>query len=97
MPAPSCFTPSQLESISQILADTDSGLTGSEIARLLQRTKIEDVDPGNTKWKRLCNALGVRQNQDRTGDRDAGLSSRSRWTQFAIEVIAGCSERASQI
>jgi len=69
MPEPPCFTQSQLESISQILAATNSGLTGSEIARLLQRAKIEDVDPSNTKWKRLCNALGSRQNNDRTGDR----------------------------
>lgn len=68
-PTPPCFTQSQLESVAQILADTSSGLTGSEIARLLQRAKIEDIDPSNTKWKRLANALGVRQNKDRSGDR----------------------------
>ena len=47
------FDSQQLEAIAKILADTSSGLTGSEIERLLRECKVEDIDPTNTKWKRF--------------------------------------------
>lgn len=58
-PAP---TPAQIEQICKALGDTDSGLTGSEIGRMLADLGIADVDPTNTKWKRLYNALADRAN-----------------------------------
>lgn len=66
MPAPS---QGQLESICRILGDTYSGLTGSEIGHMLASVKVDDIDPGNTKWKRLYNALATRLNHDQDGDR----------------------------
>ncbi len=54
----------QLEAICKAIADTDLGLTGSEIARTLQLAGIDDVDERNTKWKRLLNALAARANAD---------------------------------
>jgi uncharacterized protein (TIGR02391 family) len=51
-----------LESICQIIADTENGLSGTEIGRLLPESKIADVDTTNTKWKRLFNAFAEWQN-----------------------------------
>jgi hypothetical protein len=51
------FSPQHLEAICRVLADTDTGLTGSEIGYLLQDSRIVDTDPSNTKWKRLFNSM----------------------------------------
>jgi len=51
------LTATMLESICRILADTDNGLSGTEIARILQQENIQDISPGITKWKRLYDAL----------------------------------------
>lgn len=63
-----CFTEQQLESLCKIMADTNTGLTGSEIARVLAVMGIQDVDPHLTKWKRLFNALAVEQNNCNYGN-----------------------------
>ena len=52
-----CFTQPTLEVISKILGDTKEGLTGSEIQYLLMQTKIVDIEPALTKWKRLYSAF----------------------------------------
>lgn len=62
------FLSQYLESIAKILADTDSGLKGSEIERALVECHIPDVDPGLTKWKRLYNALVTFQNEHQVGN-----------------------------
>lgn len=54
---------SVLEGISKVLGDTSNGLTGQEIGKFLQEVYIADVDPTNTKWKRLFNAFASFQNQ----------------------------------
>jgi len=59
------FSQSELEGISQALADTNEGLTGSEIGSILQSLKIKDPTPDMTKWKRLYNALEERQYNSR--------------------------------
>jgi len=59
------FDSGTIESISKILGDTEKGLTGTEINRLLQECKIENIDQDITKWKRLFNAFANRQNKDR--------------------------------
>jgi uncharacterized protein (TIGR02391 family) len=63
-----CFTHEQLRAIADALGDTEEGLTGSEIAHLLQTSKIADVDPDMTKRHRLYNAFVHDQNkrQNRT-------------------------------
>ncbi len=51
-----------LEALCRVLGDTEKGLTGTEIGRLLADCNITDTDPLITKYKRLFNALGHSQN-----------------------------------
>ena len=53
---------SSIEGISKILGDTASGLSGSVISQYLTEMRIEDIDPANTKWKKLYHALINNQN-----------------------------------
>lgn len=62
------FRAEHLEAICRILADTDTGLTGSEIGHTLAKCGVPDVTPGMTKWKRLYSALGSHQNKKRYGN-----------------------------
>jgi len=62
------FSPQQLEAIARILADTDYGLTGTQIGYLLQDCHIPDVGPDMTKWKRLFNGFVEYQNQRQFGN-----------------------------
>ena len=63
------FLQSQIEAIAKALADTEEGLTGTEIDYLLVSLKIANVSPGTTKWKRLHDAFVGWQNKNgsRTG------------------------------
>lgn len=54
--------------VAQVLGNTDTGLTGPEIAEMLKRLYIPDPGPG-TKWKRLEAALAARQANDRSAQR----------------------------
>lgn len=54
-----------MENICRAIANTDTGLTGTEIGRLLAESLIEDTDPTMTKWKRLFNAFTHNQNKNR--------------------------------
>jgi uncharacterized protein (TIGR02391 family) len=62
------FAPEQLESLAKVLADTEEGLTGSQIGQLLRQSHIPDIDSNNTKWKRLYNAFAAFQNQHSVGN-----------------------------
>ena len=64
MPIPS-FSEANLEQVCNVLGDTSSGLTGSEIGRYLRECGIADPNPGMTKRIRLYEALVARQMQDR--------------------------------
>lgn len=55
---------SVVESICKVLGDTEKGFTGTEIAKLLNESRIEDIDSANTKWKRLNSALTNKQQVD---------------------------------
>lgn len=57
-----------LESICRIVADTERGLSGTEIGRLLGECRIQDIDPTLTKWKRLFNAFSRIQNITRNSN-----------------------------
>lgn len=57
------FKQGELERIAKILGDTIAGLTGTEIGLLLGSVRIPDVDPENTKWKRLFNAFAEVHNR----------------------------------
>jgi len=54
-----------IESICKLLADTNNGFTGSQIAKYLKESNIADIDVHNTKWIRLNSALINKQNIDR--------------------------------
>ncbi|NKX32011.1 TIGR02391 family protein [Alteromonadaceae bacterium A_SAG1] len=62
------FNAQKLEAACRVLADTERGLTGSELGYLIQDCKIHDVDPKMTKWKRLFNALAEAQNKHQVGN-----------------------------
>ncbi len=51
-----------LESICDVIASTSDGLTGTEIGNILGDCRIEDIDPLNSKRKRLYNAFVGYQN-----------------------------------
>lgn len=57
-----------LEGICKILADTEEGITGSEIGLYLSQLRINDVAPEATKWKRLYNALATDCNAKQSVD-----------------------------
>lgn len=57
--------PNILEGICRIVADTGTGLTGSEIGKFILDSKMRDISPEMTKWKRLYNSCIDIQN--RTG------------------------------
>jgi uncharacterized protein (TIGR02391 family) len=65
MAAISPFELNVLERICDVLADTGSGLTGTEIGRLLKNLQVADPLPEMTKRRRLYEALRLRQEQDR--------------------------------
>lgn len=62
------FTSQHLEAACRVLADTERGLTGTQIERLLQEIEVPAPSPGMTKWKRLFNALADMQNQHQVGN-----------------------------
>lgn len=57
------FSSQHLEAACRVLADTERGLSGTQIERLLQEIEVADTSPSITKWKRLFNALADAQNQ----------------------------------
>lgn len=64
MPAEPPLSDANLEALCDILGDTGTGLTGSEIGRFLRECSIDDPLPGYTKRHRLFEALRQKQNAD---------------------------------
>ncbi|MDD2134530.1 TIGR02391 family protein [Pseudomonas kurunegalensis] len=62
------FDSQHLEAACRVLGDTSRGLTGTQIGHLLLEIKVPDVDPFGSKWKRLFNALALKQNDVRVGN-----------------------------
>src|SRR5882724_6384828 len=58
------FNEANLEQACNVLGDTETGLTGSEIGRYLRECGIADLNPGMTKRIRLYEALVSRQRSD---------------------------------
>ena len=56
------------EAISKVLADTEKGLTGAELDKFIPQAKLKDVDPTNTKWKRLYNSFADYQNRQQNSN-----------------------------
>jgi uncharacterized protein (TIGR02391 family) len=64
----SIFDEETLRAICDILADTSTGLTGSEIGQLLQGCSIDDPNPTGTKRYRLFDALHQQLCRDNCGN-----------------------------
>lgn len=62
-----CLTDQQTERVSRIIGETESGLSGTDIERLLARLGYPDDGP-ITKWKRIFNSLAHMQNEYRCGN-----------------------------
>lgn len=62
-----CLPPNVLEMISNIIGDTNEGLTGTEIGRFLAQARIDEKeeDKTMTKRKRLFNAFANFQNKEK--------------------------------
>ncbi len=58
-----CFPRAVMKGISQILGDTKTGLSGTEIQNLLAQVQIVDIEPAITKWKRIFSAFANYQNK----------------------------------
>ncbi len=67
------FNLTRLQQICNVLGDTSSGLTGSEIGQLLARLHIDDPAPSLVKRDRVFEALSKRQQQDQCGNNVAGF------------------------
>lgn len=57
-----------LEGIARILGNTEYGLTGTELSRFIPEAGLNDIDPTNTKWKRLFNSFINYQNQNKNSN-----------------------------
>jgi len=57
-----------LEGLARILADTNFGLTVTELTRFIPEAGLVDVDPTLTKWKRLFNSFVEFQNRTKTSN-----------------------------
>lgn len=75
MPIPK-FSEANLEQIANVLGDTSTGLTGSEIGRYLRECGFEDPIPGMTKRLRLVEALRLRQQKDGCANNICGFIQR---------------------
>ena len=65
MAAHPVFPPNELQALCDVLGDTEAGLKGSEIGRLLASCQIGDPAATETKRHRLFKALKARQDRDR--------------------------------
>lgn len=83
------FTADVLEAIAKVLADTHEGLTGSDIAHILQECRVRDTDPTMTKWKRLYNAFVHAQNAAQHGGMVVGFIHKAmkpaRWRGLSVD------------
>jgi hypothetical protein len=62
------FSTGEITHLCQELADTGTGLSGSEIGYILEQMSVEDIKPTMTKWKRCFNALINHQNKAQNGN-----------------------------
>ncbi len=71
------FKQGEIEKIAKIIGETNFGLKGTEIGHILGSVGVKDVDPQNTKWKRLYNALATAHNERKSGNHILGFVSKA--------------------
>lgn len=59
------FDTATVQSLAKILGDTDAGFTGTQITNLLIECNIDDPQIHSTKWRRIEDALTIKQKSDR--------------------------------
>ncbi|MCX6318077.1 MAG: TIGR02391 family protein [Bacteroidetes bacterium] len=57
-----------IEGLAKILGDTNQGLTVTELSKFIPEAGLRDVDPFNTKWKRLYNSFADYQNRNKNSN-----------------------------
>lgn len=57
-----------MEALAKILADSGQGLTGTELSKFIPEAGLLDIDPSNTKWKRLYNSFVDYQNKNKNSN-----------------------------
>ena len=57
-----------LEGLAKILAETNQGLTGPELSKFIPEAGLIDIDPSNTKWKRLYNSFNEYQRRNKNSN-----------------------------
>jgi uncharacterized protein (TIGR02391 family) len=77
MAAIPAFKDTVLQAVCDVLGDTASGLSGSEIGRLLAASGIDDPMAGGTKRHRLFAALHTRQSNDRCANQVIAFVSKA--------------------
>lgn len=88
------FSEANLEEVSNFLCDTSTGLTGSEIARYLRASGIEDVNPSMTKRIRLYEALPEKQRLDRCANNIAFGIGKKAYPVLAFNSLTTDSEKS---
>lgn len=78
MPSQPTLNSAALETLCRVVADTDLGLSGTEIGNILTMLSIHDPAVGMTKWRRLLAALSKQQEQE---------ACSNRVLQFFVEVM----------
>ncbi|AGW90751.1 hypothetical protein N234_11992 [Ralstonia pickettii DTP0602] len=88
------FTTQHLETACRVLGDTERGLTGPQIGRLLREIGLPDPCQTMTKWKRLFKALASAQNRYRVGnhlilliDQAAREADGLRWCRDELNAV----------
>lgn len=91
------FQDQTLRAVAGVLGDTSSGLTGSEIGRLLADCGIHDPSPTLTKRHRLDEALSARQQRDRCGSNVANFIRQAMQPVRYLETPELFEERRAQL
>jgi uncharacterized protein (TIGR02391 family) len=68
-----CFDDTNLQAISDVLGDANSGLTHAEISKLLRQCGITELLPNGTKRSRIFEVLSQRQKHDNCGNNVAAF------------------------
>ena len=68
-----CFDDTNLQAISDVLGDANSGLTHAEISQLLRQCGITELLPNGTKRSRIFEDLSQRQKHDNCGNNVAAF------------------------
>ena len=90
------FQAATVESVAKIIGDLYSG---SELTRILHETRLTkfDAGEGNTKWRRLAQAVADNQGATRTGNALVGLITKAMSPQRTLDRAAAAAEARDEL